>query len=386
MLKNLPTPDAAAPPAKEASAPMPRPTRLIPGAFLVLFLVAGAALTLLNPATFRSPGPEPLLTGEWTAGYSAAYDAALPIRQFGVDAWGVLGYALFAEGRRGVLIGEDGWLYTTEEFTHYPDEAARIQEKLEFVAEVKGLVEAQGARLVIALVPDKARVYPEHLGRYALPSYTAARYDAFREGAEALGVPVPDLRAALAEAKAEEAVFLRTDTHWTPFGAGVAAQAVAAAAHEAYDLNLPETLFETRLSATEAIRGDLLGFVPLGPLQHLGPAPDRVQLLETVQLTGKDVGLFDTVEIPVTLVGTSFSADGRWHFEGALKDAFQADLLNLAEEGRGPFVPMRAYLESERFASDPPRLVIWELPERYLGADDGLDAPLDGKPVLFGAR
>ena len=52
-------------------------------------------------------------------------------------------------------------------------------------------------------------------------------------------------------------------------------------------------------------------------------------------------GLFGTQTIPVTLVGTSYSADERWNFTGALQTALGADVLNLATEGRGPLPPMR---------------------------------------------
>ena len=42
------------------------------------------------------------------------------------------------------------------------------------------------------------------------------------------------------------------------------------------------------------------------------------------------------------------------------------DLINVAEEGDGPIVPMIDYLNSSDFRDQPPQLVIWEFPERYL--------------------
>ena len=42
-------------------------------------------------------------------------------------------------------------------------------------------------------------------------------------------------------------------------------------------------------------------------------------------------------------------------------------VLNLAEEGKGPIAPMRAFLDSATLRDTPPEVVIWEFPIRYLG-------------------
>ena len=42
-----------------------------------------------------------------------------------------------------------------------------------------------------------------------------------------------------------------------------------------------------------------------------------------------------------------------------------ADLINYAKEGKGPFRPMLELLRDEGFR-DPPQLLVWEFPERYL--------------------
>ena len=68
----------------------------------------------------------------------------------------------------------------------------------------------------------------------------------------------------------------------------------------------------------------------------------------------------------MALVGTSYSADERWNFAGALRQALGSDLVNFAEDGRGPLLPMLKFLQSDDFKNAPPRLVIWEFPERYL--------------------
>jgi alginate O-acetyltransferase complex protein AlgJ len=67
----------------------------------------------------------------------------------------------------------------------------------------------------------------------------------------------------------------------------------------------------------------------------------------------------------VVLVGTSYSAGPLWSFDSALKVTLQADVLNVAEQGRGPFEPMQELLGSGVLADVQADVVIWEIPERY---------------------
>jgi alginate O-acetyltransferase complex protein AlgJ len=372
MIDRLPKTLTARPGKRRA-----RPGRWLPGAFMIAVLALGLTLALFSPATFQAPPNGDVLSGAWAKGYQAAFEEALVLREVAVPVWGALRYALFREGQPGVLIGSGGWLFTREEFAYYPDEAQALRENLAFIAEVKAELDARGVQLVIALVPAKARIYQEQLGRYLWPDYAAGRYHAVRETLVEQGFLVPDLHALLEATKAKGEVFLRTDTHWTP----LATQAVAAeVAREAARLGV-DGLFEGRYAlrevGVERYEGDLLNFIPLGPWQALGPAPDKLARYE-LERPPREVGLFDDITIPVTLVGTSYSAHEAWQFANALKAALGADVLNMAEEGLGPFVPMKRYLESERFSRFPPALVVWEIPERYLPVAYHLE---DGRPI-----
>ena len=40
--------------------------------------------------------------------------------------------------------------------------------------------------------------------------------------------------------------------------------------------------------------------------------------------------------------------------------------MNTAVEGKGPMLPMTEYLKTLESGSPAPRLVIWEIPERFL--------------------
>ena len=340
------------------------------GVSMLAVLALGLLFSALNPALF-TPGDarlETVLTGDWMAGYQTEYERGLPIRDWAVNAWGLLQYGLFREGRPGVLVGENDWLYTSEEFARHREGERLIEHHARLVAEVRERLARRGIELVVALVPAKARIYPERLGRYRLPEYTAERYRRFRSALLAEGVPAPDLKQALLEAKNGRQVFLRTDTHWTPEGARVAARALA----EAVEPVLEERAAPRRRFVAEAVgertyAGDLTAFLPVVPFRGQVPAePDRVRQYRIEDRDPPEIGLFDEVPHPVTLVGTSYSAGEVWDFEGALRVELQAEVLNLAEEGRGPFAPMEAYLSGEAVAEVPPEVVVWEIPERYV--------------------
>jgi alginate O-acetyltransferase complex protein AlgJ len=339
----------------------------LPGVFILVFLLVGAAFTLFSSNMFKSP-EKPLWNGAWSAAYEADLNKGLGFRQFAIDTWGILDYALFKEGRDGVLVGRDGWLFTTEEFQKHPERNKGVQEKLELASEAKKILAEQNINLVVVLIPSKARVYSDKLGRYRFPSYNEDVYDSFARDLEALGIPVVRLFGPFNTAKEQQEVFLKTDTHWTLYGAKVAATELADVVTKNNLLpSFGMTTFTTTSAKTPTLhKGDLLNYLPLGSLQErLGPAFDELKEQTTAS---KDAGggLFGESTIPVTLVGTSYSANERWNFEGALKEALGTDVLNIADEGEGPVVPMQDYLGSQALKDTPPELVVWEVPERFL--------------------
>ncbi len=343
----------------------------LPGTLFACLLTAGLALTAIDPATFRAVKKARVLNGEWTASWQASYGQELPGKEAAVAAWAGMRYALFREGEPGVLVGSDGWLYSTEEFLPLDPSGRALEAAVGEIRAVRDGLAARDIALVVALVPTKAMVCPEHLGRSRLPDSLGERYGAVRRAIGSLGIAVPDLLAPLREAAPHGDVFLRTDTHWTAFGASVAARALAKVIGPELDARgSPRTSYTTQRGEPRERRGDLLAFLPLGRLAGaIGPPPDLVAEVVTVADTAADegAGLFGALEIPMTLVGTSYSASGAWNFDGALKEALRADVLKAAAEGRGFLAPMREYLGSPAIDDPRPAVVIWEIPERYLG-------------------
>jgi alginate O-acetyltransferase complex protein AlgJ len=354
---------AAQPQAPDRKPKLP----MLSGLALALILAAGAVLALLRPGLLSRPGQGGLLDGKWTDAYERKLEARLPFRRFAVTAWGTLRYVLFAQGNRGVLVGRDGWLFTAEEFQSARELEPALRVDLGKVREAGEQLSRRGARLVVAVVPAKARVYPEMLGRYSLPQEEASRYRKLLQRLKGLGIAAPDLLGPLLQAKQQGPVFLRTDTHWTPLGAEAAAGALAEAAEaDLREAGSPRVRFLSTAGPRLEYRGDLLNFLPLGRLdKRLGPRPDSLQTRQTTAAEPPQTGLFDRQDIPVVLVGTSYSAGEPWNLEGALKAALGADVLNVSEEGQGALAPMRKLLSGPVLEQIQADVVVWEIPERY---------------------
>lgn len=301
-----------------------------------------------------------LVDGSLQSTYEIQFEASNPLERIAVSGFGAARYAIFGEASPGAIVGTDGWLFTAEELEVSEGFDTNIDASVAEIQRVKSVLESRSVKLLPVIVPDKAEVYGEHLGAVR-PDLIADRKSVLTHRLGQQGVMWLDATQPLMDAKETTPSFVKDDTHWSPEGSRAVANTVAARV-AGMDLT-PATVSTTYLGQHD-FDGDLLAYVPTGWLRPwVGPAQLQISQYETtVETSG---GLFGDPTIDVALVGTSFSAKADWHFAGFLQHALGADLLNFAEEGQGPFSPMRAFLNSEAFETTPPKLVIWEIPVRY---------------------
>ncbi len=321
---------------------------------------------VVNFGYTRFPGADEIprdvtaLRGALTAKLDSVYRQSLPHREPAIGMIGAMRYLALGEGRKGVVTGRDGWLYTAEEVRPAPMVLTRSFDRIE---QVRDRLAVAGARLVIVPVPGKLDVHVEH-SEPETAAGIARLYDRFLAGLSTRGVEVLDTRAVLRDEAARRPAFFRTDTHWTPAGAEAVARALAASGL----VPTGSTRFAVTSVSVDRFTGDLVSFVTddrLAPLVGLRPeiaAPYTAGAqgdLAADIFAGADAGA-------TLLIGTSYSANPAWSFSEALKLALHQDVLNLAAEGQGPVRPMLDYLASSDFRDAPPALVIWEFPVRYL--------------------
>jgi alginate O-acetyltransferase complex protein AlgJ len=336
---------------------------VLPVAFFGYGLVANLAIVLGDDAELAHPEGA-VVQGEATAHLSAAYAKAMPHREPAVAWLGAARYALLGEGRDGVVVGRDGWLFTDEEMA-----AASESQVAQMVGEAlaaRDRLAALGSRLVVVVLPAKVDVERRHAPDARAAWAMEQQQQRFLLALGAAGVDAVDARPALVEADREFPAFWSRDTHWTPEGAAAVAQAVARSGL----VDLGDDTFLRRDREPEEVQGDLVSFVTsrgLAPRLGLGPEPVVPYVAEAVG--GAKGGIFaaDAPQPSVLLVGTSYSADARWSFAPALALALGRDVADRAQEGQGPIRPLRALLADPALAQDPPDTVIWEIPVRYLG-------------------
>ncbi|WDH23901.1 alginate O-acetyltransferase [Pseudomonas chlororaphis] len=349
-------------------------TRSLRVFYIALFLVTLMVLGLWSVRSFfgfSTSNDATVLNGRWAKAVETHYDDEFPIKRLGTNLWAALDFKLFNEGRPGVVLGRDQWLYSDEEFHPIVNEELNLQGNYALVEGVRQALKEKGVKLVMAIVPAKVRLYPEHLGDVQPASIHANLYQDFHARVAADKILAPDLLGPLQQAKQNgQQVFLRTDTHWTPAGAEVAANQLAKAIADKAPLMGQPQRFVTEAEQTVVHKGDLRLFLPLDPLfENLMPAKEPLQKRVTRAAddqSAADDALFADNEVPVALVGTSYSANPNWNFVGALKQALHSDVVSYAEDGHGPVLPMLSYLKSDAFKNSPPQVLIWEFPERYL--------------------
>ncbi|SDQ39873.1 alginate O-acetyltransferase [Pseudomonas sp. B21-012] len=348
-------------------------------ALLFLALLLGLGLWSLGGlGSFQRTAQMSALDGKLAKAAETHYDEQFPLKRIGTNLWAALDFKLFNEGRPGVVLGREHWLFSDEEFKPVANSDQYEQENLALIRGVRDTLQQHGVQLVLAIVPAKARLYPEYVGEQTPASLHTDLYNEFHAQARQAGVFAPDLLAPLQEAKARGQVFLRTDTHWTPMGAEVVAQHLAAAVARQTLLNGEPQQFVTEQRQSAPYKGDLTNFLPLDPLfSNLLPPPDSLQKRSTrpAEAEGESGdALFADSEIPVALIGTSYSANPNWNFLGALQQALRSDVVNYAEDGHGPLLPMLKYLQTDAFKNSAPQVLIWEFPERYLPMKNDLSA------------
>jgi hypothetical protein len=230
----------------------------------------------LCPTRHHEPMPiasqSNVLDGTWMARTERSLQEDAPLTWHLRSSWNELRYATGAPRGKDVLVGADEWFFLAESLS--PDLNAWHRGKparMALLAEAKQLAEAAGAQLVIALVPDKERVYPEKL--YADAQMPAQKRDNFALALaefEEANIPAVDLALSMAKTRAAHPnadLYYRRDTHWSPGGALAAATTCAAFLEQSYGSQLgPRTQVVARAIHSIHMLGDLVGMMGLGTL------------------------------------------------------------------------------------------------------------------------
>ena len=305
--------------------------------------------------------------GRTTQELEKQLDKKLPAHTSLIAGANTLRYLITGGGGEQVRTGRDQWLFLTDELRYDAGGAANLQARADMLGTAALRLNEQGVKLVIALVPDKARIYEAKLASGQYPAYNQSRYQDALAALRQRKVTTVDLLQPLTQAAAKSEVFYRTDTHWNQVGAEVVARAVASQVAE-LGVALDKTTFKTTSEAAPVERvGDLVRLMGLQDMPNaLRPTPDQEAAASTSQTSPDSAGggLFGDVAVPVVMTGTSYSMRGNFH--GYMQQALSSKVLNTAKDGGGFLQAATAYLTDEAFRSAKPKVLIWEVPERFL--------------------
>ena len=274
---------------------------------------------------------------------------------------------------KNVILGRDGMGFYAEEFSGPLALADPLINLPAFVA-INRALSSRGINLSIVLVPIKARIYEDRMPQL-LPEVIHHRYDLFRNELEAKNVHAPNINAYLLQHPARNSnlpLYFYADTHWTPQTAFDVGEFVAREIAQRVILDIVPTFKTTKTRSVKQISGlkQLLEGSGDGDLIRLSaadnPAHTQIKPLTNVELVSLEtnIGLLENTPAPrIVQTGTSYSVypalvDG-------LRYGLQRDVVLVARDG-GWYHPLRDYLASKDFQTNPPRVIVWEYPERSL--------------------
>ena len=378
----VPSAAPGAPPVEAAVTGLPG---FAAGAVLLLFLAAGLASTGWAIATGRldllaqAPTLERVREGLPMREIAASL-ARAPLPAGAATAERQASWLALRDLGPQVRQGCPGWLYLADELRPHAGADAASAARARVVAQVRDRLAQRNIALAVVLVPDKSRVVSAQLCGLHRPAAFAPRLEDFGRSLAAAGVVVADTTAAL---QAVPASFLRTDTHWSEAGAQSAAQAVAARVRTLGLALQPARQWQLTPGPVVPRPGDLVRLAGLDALPAaLQPPPEGDTRTRFAEASAAPAGaaparaaeddLFGDSQLPqAVLVGTSFSNTSQ--FPAFLAAALGTPVANFARDGGNFWGSADAYFKGPAFRDTPPRLVVWEIPERTL------QMPVDGE-------
>lgn len=263
-----------------------------------------------------------------------------------------------------VIIGKSKWLFYSEEFIYNHDNTLK---NIANISSIVNKIESQGVTVLVDVIPIKARIYERFLPYgYQLPSELRMRYSEIQTYLTKENVHSVNIDEAFLSnntGNGTTSLYYRYDTHWSPYGASIVAQATAKRISEIVDVEKIQKFVSVRSNTNQEWMGDLCS---LGTdLKNL--CGKRVYKSFSYRNSDQSNDLLSEDRTPsIVVVGTSYSSI--FNFVPDLAFNLQMDVLNESIPGKGFYYPMDTYLKSDTFKSNKPKVIVWEIPERFFQA------------------
>ena len=195
------------------------------------------------------------------------------------------------QGNEKVYIGRTGWLFFRPDVDHLlgggflgnqSADKSWSCNPIPALIRFKEDLAARGIRLLVVPVPSKAAIAPSYLStRFASADAPLENpsYPIFLEQLRSHGIEALDLSVPLSKMKSpsDDPCYLKTDTHWAPFGMEQAAALIASRIRVSAGAGTDDTSrFSHTTPLTMTNRGDLAVMLKLPAGTSLYPAEDTV--------------------------------------------------------------------------------------------------------------
>lgn len=302
-------------------------------------------------------------------------------------------FILLREAGEKALVGRDGWLFYRPGLACLtgpppkPSAGRAPESPLGAILDFRDQLDARGIHLVVVPAPNKESVYPDQLspradhGRGALGPETGQ----LLADLGTAGVEVVDLFAAFSEARRSgrsgaPPLYLAQDTHWSPAGVALAAQAVAQRLRQRGWAGRREMDYATRPAPVRRL-GDLLRMLQVPPLEARA-VPEEIEAVQIVRVGDGEL-YRDDPGSDLLVLGDSFlrvyqqDEPGGAGFIAHLGRELGRPVTSLVNDG-GASTLVRQELFRRSALLRNKRVVIWEFVERDIrfGAEGWPRIPL----------
>ncbi len=218
-----------------------------------------------------------------------------------VDAFSTVKENIFSDGNEQVVVGKDDFLFFADTLDSYTGANAMTDAEINAVANsllaLYKYSRENGANFLFVCAPNKNSIYSEMMpSRYTMQTENRD-LDRLYAALDDRFVPYLDLRDILIEAKSEQLVYHKRDTHWNTEGARIAAEAIAAE----LGLTLPD-------------------FGEYGPVNNRSFEGDLDKLLYPASTRYDD--------------NTSYNLEGLYGFASAYSNPMQMSIRTRSNQGR----------------------------------------------------
>jgi SGNH hydrolase-like domain, acetyltransferase AlgX len=400
MISHRPTILAPKPVPGVAAEPPPCGSRTAELALVIFFLVLMASVLVIQTTIelLRGEGVRAVevFRQKPTSANLRAYERNLedasvvastlrPWFQFAQFAW-------LRDGGEKALVGRDGWLYYKPGFDDMVARGSGLKTATKDpVATIVGFREelaARGIDLLVVPVPNKESVYPDRLTRRipAGQSVISPTTQGVLAQLQSAGVECVDLFRVFAETRTNVAgfgrpqLYLTQDSHWSPAGVALAAQAVARRLVEKGWVKPGAMEYGERSAPAERL-GDVLRMLQVPRLERCA-TPENVGCVQVVRRDNAQA-YQDDPNSTILILGDSFlriyeqDEPGSAGFIAHLAKELKQPLTSLVSDG-GASTLVRQEMHRRPALLKNKRVVVWEFVERdiHLGNEGWQSVPL----------